>query len=141
MKLNLFVIATALAIGIVAPASAQQSNMVRYVTFFKYTDQSYKALVQNPQDRTATVSKLAENFGGKLEHLYYFATGGEYDGMVIWLFPDNVTAKAVELSTANAGVVTTSGRFVPLMTPAEFKGAMEKAAAAKPGYMAPAENK
>jgi hypothetical protein len=77
MKLRFFLIALALSIGFVTPAPAQQSSsMVRYVTLFKYTDQSYKAMMQHPQDRTGPVSKLAETFGGKLENLYFFANGG-----------------------------------------------------------------
>ena len=42
-----------------------------------------KAMTENPQDRGAAAAKLAEAFGGR------FSSGGDYDGMVVWLLPND----------------------------------------------------
>ena len=53
------------------------------ITVFKYSDTAMKAMTENPQDRGAAAAKLAEAFGGR------FSSGGDYDGMVVWLLPND----------------------------------------------------
>ena len=65
MRPHSLMIASALVIGLAMPAAAQQS-MHRYATFFKYSDEAMKAMMEHPQDRQAAAAKLAEEFGGKL---------------------------------------------------------------------------
>ena len=139
MRMHSLMIASALAIGLAIPAAAQQS-MHRYMSLFKYSDQAIKAMTENPQDRAAAAAKLAEGFGGKLEVIYWFATGGEYDGMVIWQYPDDVTADAANMMTRATGNFANT-RVIPLLTSQEFKAAMEKAKGVKSGYTAPTETK
>jgi len=90
MKVRSLVLSSVLATTLAMPAVAQQS-VHRYLSFFKYNDTAMKAMIENPQDRSAQIAKLAESFGGKLEAAYWFAAGGEYDGMVIQTFPDEIT--------------------------------------------------
>ena len=90
MKVRSLVLSSVLATTLSMPAVAQQS-VHRYLSFFKYNDTAMKAMTENPQDRSAQIAKLAESFGGKLEAAYWFAAGGEYDGMVIQTFPDEIT--------------------------------------------------
>ena len=60
MRPRSILLALTVAFGLALPAVAQQSNSLhRYVTFFKFTDQAVKNLTDNPQDRTAAVSKTA----------------------------------------------------------------------------------
>jgi uncharacterized protein with GYD domain len=47
-----------------------------------------KAMRENPQDRSAQAAKLHESLGGKLEAIYFFPLGGEYDGMIIAQMPN-----------------------------------------------------
>src|SRR4029077_9306742 len=82
MKMHLLMTATALAMGLASPAMAQQS-MHRYVALLKYSDSAVKAMMENPQDRSAQGAKLAESFGGKMVAAFFFPGGGEFDGMVI----------------------------------------------------------
>src|ERR1700677_1822771 len=97
-------------------------------------------MTQHPQDRTRPVSKLAQTFGDKLENLYFFANGGDYDGLIIWSFPDGASSRALEL-LAGASGATSVNRTSLLMTAAEFKAVMEKAAGAKSVYTPPTETK
>ena len=94
MKMHLLMTATALAMGLASPAMAQQS-MHRYVALFKYSDSAVKAMMENPQDRSAQGTRNpAESFGGKMVAAFFFPGGGEFDGMVINEHPDDVTAAA-----------------------------------------------
>jgi uncharacterized protein with GYD domain len=139
MKLYSLIIASALAVGFAVPATAQ-SSMHRYLEFFKYTDSAVKAMTENPQDRSVQAAKLAESFGGKMEAAYWFPAGSEYDGVVINVFPDDLTAEAQGL------FVRATGNFaktytIPLMTADEFKAAMEKAKGVKSSYSPPTATK
>jgi uncharacterized protein with GYD domain len=118
-------------------ATAQQSSSThRYATFFKYSDQAVKAMMDNPQDRAAPVVKLNEAFGAKLESFYLFPMGGEFDGMAIGQAPSDAVIEAI------VTVVRSSGNFVrlqtvPLMTADEFKALMERAKQGALNYTAP----
>jgi uncharacterized protein with GYD domain len=136
-SLSLLVLSSIITIGLAMPAAAQQpSSTHRYVTFFKYTDQAIKAMADNPQDRTAAVAKLIEGGGGKLEALYFFPMGGEFDGMTI-------AQSANELAVERDVFITrSSGRFtrlqtVPIITGEEFKAVMERAKQGMATYAAP----
>ncbi len=136
MIIRSLILSSAIATVLIVPATAEQ----RYVSFFKYNDAAVKAMTENPQDRSAQIAKLAESFGGKLEVAYWFAAGGEYDGMVIQTVPDQITGQAQNLFVrANANLSRTM--TLPLMTADEFKEAMEKAKNVKSGYTAPTQTK
>ena len=83
---------SALAMGLAMPAKAQQS-MHRYLEFFKYADAAVKAMTENPQDRSAQAAKLAETSAARWKPSS-FPAGSEYDGMVIFAFPDDETEEA-----------------------------------------------
>jgi uncharacterized protein with GYD domain len=134
MKLHSLVIVSTLAVGFAVPAMAQ--SMHRYLEFFKYTDSAVKAMTENPQDRSAQAAKLAESFGGKMEAAYWFSAGSEYDGVVIYALPDDVTAEAQGLFARATGNFAKT-YSIPLMTADEFKAAMEKAKGVKSSYTPP----
>ena len=66
--------------------------MAIYMFKGTYTQASIQAMVENPVDRTALISKACESFGGKL--LNVFMAFGEDDVIVITELPDDVTAAA-----------------------------------------------
>jgi uncharacterized protein with GYD domain len=139
MKIQSTMVITALAMVLAAPAMAQQS-MHRYVLFFKYADNAVKAMTENPQDRSIQGAKVTESFGGKQEAIYFFPAGGEFDGMAIADFPDEVTAEGLNLFVRATGNFT---RFQgsPLMTAEELKASMEKAKGVKSSYTPPTATK
>ena len=75
--------------------------MAHFIVRWGFKDISAKAMVTTPQDRTETARALVESFGGKL-HDYYF-TFGDYDGIEICEFPDNVSAAAFSMAAASTG--------------------------------------
>ncbi len=138
--LRLLMTASVLAIGLLAPATAQQStNMHYYIGYFKYTDNAIKAMTESPQDRSVQARKLVEGFGGKLDRIFWF-TSGEYDGFVIYELPDDATAEAIEMTVRATGNFQ-SNDFIRIMNAEEFKMALEKAKQAKTGYTPPTETK
>jgi uncharacterized protein with GYD domain len=139
MKTHSLIVVSMLAIGLAMPAMAQQS-MHRYASLFKYSDSAVKAMTENPQDRAAAAAKLYEAFGGKMELAYWFPTGGEYDGVIIYQVPDEVTVEAIGLAARATGNFTRA-EAIPLMTTEEFKAAMEKAKDVKSGYTPPTATK
>jgi uncharacterized protein with GYD domain len=140
MRLHSLMIASALAMGVAVPAMAQSSTMHRYVLFFKYSDAAVKEMTENPQNREAAVAELYESAGGKLESVYWFPTGGLYDGMIIGQSPDDVSAEATSLTVRSTGSFSYS-QTVAAMTAEEFKAAMEKAKSMRSSFTPPTATK
>ncbi|MGO8800310.1 MAG: GYD domain-containing protein [Roseiarcus sp.] len=109
--------------------------MAHFMVRWQFTGGSAKAMVETPQDRTATARMLVESFGGKLHH-YYFAFG-EYDGVGICEFQDNAAVAAFSMAAASTGAFS---RFetTALLTGKEAEAAMKRAHDTKTtGYKPP----
>jgi uncharacterized protein with GYD domain len=121
--------------GLAFPAVAEE--MHRYITVFKYSDTAMKAMTEIPQDRGAVAVKLAEAFGGKIEAAYWFSSGGgDYDGLFVWLLPNDEAAEALNMRLRASGNYPNT-RTLTAMTAQEFKETMEKAKTAKSGWTPP----
>ena len=96
---------------------------VSLLTVFKYSDTAMKAMTENPQDRGAAAAKLGEAFGGKMEAAYWFSSAGDYDGMVVWLLPNDQAAEALNIMTrasgnfSNTRTLTARGRLIGPASP------------------------
>lgn len=75
--------------------------MPLYLSQFAYTPEAWTAFIKNPEDRTETIRGLTEKLGGRFVGLYY--TFGEYDGFVLWEFPDEITVTAAVLAAISPG--------------------------------------
>ncbi len=98
--------------------------MPLYMTQFSYTKEAWAALTKKPEDRGAVFSKLVEAFGGRLLNIYYCM--GDYDGVVIYELPDNVTAMAGVLTAITPGHLKATKTTV-LYTMEQAMEAMAKA--------------
>lgn len=98
--------------------------MPHYMFQGRYTVESIRAMVENPQDRELAAKALIEAMGGKL-HSMFFAFGNE-DVVAIIEVPDDKTAAAAALAIA-AGGAFSSGATTKLMTPSEAMDAMSHA--------------
>lgn len=98
--------------------------MPLYMSQFSYTPDALAAFVKNPEDRTAPIQQLTEKLGGRFVSLYY--TLGEYDGFVIWEFPDEMTATAAILAAVSPGHLRAT-KTTLLMSGATVMEAMRKA--------------
>lgn len=77
--------------------------MPRYITFFSYTAESAKAMIDRPSDRTAAAKALVESLGGTQEAFYWMQ--GEHDGFLITNLPDGVAAAALSAAVGATGAV------------------------------------
>jgi uncharacterized protein with GYD domain len=75
-----------------------------YITRGRYSAESIKGLVANPEDRQQAASKLAEAVGAKL--LNFYVTLGHHDFLVVVEAPSTKEASAFILAAAATGSVT-----------------------------------
>ena len=101
--------------------------MPLYLGRFSYTTDAMKALLSEPQDRSAAAREVAESLGGKLLGFWY--AFGEFDGVFLMEAPDNASAAAVAMTVGASGALSEVETTV-LLDMDEAQDAMRKAAAA-----------
>jgi len=77
--------------------------MPRFITFFSYTAESAKAMIERPSDRAAAARALAESLGGTVEAFYWMT--GKHDGVLITNLPDGVAAAGLSAAVGATGAV------------------------------------
>lgn len=75
--------------------------MPKYMIFFSYTPEAWKAMLGNPQDRAAAARTLTEALGGTMESFYWMF--GEYDGVAIGDLPDAASAGGLSVAVSSSG--------------------------------------
>ncbi len=98
--------------------------MPTYMTQFSYTAAAWAALAKNPEDRGAAVAALMEKLGGRMLNTYY--AFGEYDGVVIFEAPEDITAMAGILAVTAPGHLKAT-KTTRLFSTEEAMQAMRKA--------------
>ena len=101
--------------------------MPLYLGRFSYTTDAMKALLNQPQDRSAAARELAESLGGKLLGFWY--AFGEFDGVFLMEAPDNASAAALAMAVGANGALSDVETTV-LLDMDEAQDAMRKAATA-----------
>jgi uncharacterized protein with GYD domain len=107
-----------------APAGEGRLAMAFYLVRAKVAQDFMKALVVRPEDRFMVTTRLLKDLGGRLH--YYFFSFGEYDIVLIYELPDNVTAASLAMVLNAAGTVT-EVETTPLLTMEEAVEAMGRA--------------
>ncbi|MEO5882071.1 MAG: GYD domain-containing protein [Caldimonas sp.] len=108
--------------------------MSYYLIMGKYSQDAMEALVKRPEDRLVTTTRLLHGIGGRL-HSFFFSFG-EYDFVMLFELPDNVSAAALSMTLNAAGTVSSSHTIV-LMTMEDAIAAMRKAGEATGVYQPP----
>lgn len=98
--------------------------MAHYMLQLAYTSEAWNAMVRKPQNRLEAVRPVIEGLGGTVHDAWL--TFGEYDVVLIFEMPDNVTAAAFSATIA-AGGATRTMKTTPLMAIDDYMAAMEKA--------------
>ena len=101
--------------------------MPLYLGRFSYTSDAIKALVSEPQDRSAAARELAESLDSKLLGFWY--AFGEFDGVFLMEAPDNASAAALAMAVGAGGALSDVETTV-LLDMDEAQDAMRKAATA-----------
>ena len=98
--------------------------MPLYMSTFDYEPEVWAELVNNPENRTETVSRLLEDAGCKLKGLWY--AFGKSDGFALIEAPNNVTSAGLMIAISASGAFSKFETTV-LMTQDELLKALEKA--------------
>jgi uncharacterized protein with GYD domain len=77
--------------------------MPLYMSTFDYEPAVWAELINNPENRTETVSRILEDAGCKLKGLWY--AFGKSDGFALIEAPDNATSASIAI------VINASGAF------------------------------
>jgi len=112
----------------------REETVAFYLARMKLSQQFISALVERPEDRFVKTTKFLKNIGGRLH--YYFFTFGEYDIVLIYELPDNVTAASLSMVFCAAGTATEM-ETIPLLTMEEAIAAMRAASEAVGAYQPP----
>jgi uncharacterized protein with GYD domain len=107
--------------------------MALFITQGRFTREYIKGGMTNPEDRHAAISRLCEQAGGKLLHLYF--TLGEHDFMVISEMPNAEAASVLAFVATGGGGIensVTSQAFTTAEARALFERAGKIAGAYKP---------
>ena len=102
-----------------------------------YSSDAVKALVKNPQDRTAAVQGIVAAVGGTLHGCWL--SFGKHDIVVIAEAKDDSAMAAIAMAVAAAGSVV-NGRVTRLMSMSDGESAMKQAQTVLAGYAKPAGN-
>lgn len=106
--------------------------MARYMIQGAYTAEAAAVFASKPQDRVAGVRALMERMGAQMDSFDYCL--GEYDVMVTYTAPDDITATAIALAALAPGHLK-AYKTTKLLSPDDFLEASRKASGA--GYQAP----
>ncbi len=98
--------------------------MPLYMSTFDYEPEVWAELVNNPENRTETVSRVLEDAGCKLKGLWY--AFGTSDGFALIEAPDNATSASVAIAISASGAFRKFETSV-LMTQDELLKALKKA--------------
>jgi uncharacterized protein with GYD domain len=105
-----------------------------YLLRAKYAQDAMNALVARPEDRMITTTKLLKGIGGRLH--YYFFCFGDFDIVLLFELPDNVSAAALSMVLQSAGSVT-EVETTALLTMEDAISAMQIAGNATGVYQPP----
>jgi uncharacterized protein with GYD domain len=109
-------------------------EMPHYLARAKISKDMINALVSRPEDRLVATTRFLQQIGGRL-HSYFFSFG-EYDIVLLFELPDNVSAASLAMTLSAAGSVTEI-ETTPLLTMEEAVAAMKAAGKATGIYVPP----
>lgn len=112
--------------------------MPMYLARVKLSKEFMNAVVDRPEDRITTTTKLLKGIGGRL-HNYFFAFG-EYDIILLFDLPDNVSAASLSM-VLSASSSATEIEITPLLTMQEAVEAMHRSSEAMAVYKPPTGSK
>src|SRR5205814_9821766 len=98
--------------------------MAIFITQGRFTREYLKSGMAKPEDRQAAISRLCEQAGGKLLHLYF--TLGQYDFALISEMPDAQADSMISLVAAAGGGIENTAT-TQAFTTADAKAVLERA--------------
>ena len=103
--------------------------MALYMYQASYTAKSMAAQLKDPQDPAAAIKQTLEDLGAKV--LVAAFPFGEYDVLIVYEAPDDMTAASVAMAVAAADEVK-SGKTTRLLSGQEWLESLRKRTIVKP---------
>ena len=94
--------------------------MTTYLMRFSYTAETWKKLIENPEDRRDAARAYAEHVGGSLLGFWYGF--GEYDGYAMFEVPDNASMAGLAIAIAAGGALASVETTVLLSVEETLEG-------------------
>ena len=107
-----------------------------FMTHAKFTDVSFRAMVQKPSNRPDAMAKVVEAHGGKMRDFYWLF--GKHDVVTIYEAPSNQAAASIFMALISAGAINSHETTV-LMTNEDAMASMRTAGSIKYDYTTPRE--
>jgi uncharacterized protein with GYD domain len=79
-------------------------SVPRFITFFSYTGDAAKAMIDRPSDRSAAAQALVASVGGTLDGFFWMQ--GDHDGFLLTTLPDAIAAAALAAAAGSTGAIT-----------------------------------
>ncbi len=108
--------------------------MSTYLTYFTYTKDAMRSMVENPEDREEAARKVVAAAGGRLRSFYWML--GDHDGLAIFEVPEATGAAGVSAAISAGGRVERL-KTVHLLDSAEIRRSLELAGAISSEYHPP----
>lgn len=105
-----------------------------YLTFFTYTKDSMRSMVEHPEDREEAARKVIEAAGGQLLSFYWML--GEHDGLAIYEVPDAPAAAGVSAAISASGRISDLNTIL-LLSSVEVRRSLELAKVIAAQYQPP----
>jgi uncharacterized protein with GYD domain len=109
-----------------------------YVTFFRYTGEAWKRMVDTPENRAVAARKLIEDVGGRMEAFYWMF--GEWDGFAIYEVGDAAVAATFGAVATASGMIE-GVRTQQLLTMEDVRTSLELANQLRSAYVPPGEQR
>jgi uncharacterized protein with GYD domain len=110
--------------------------MPKYLAQFSYSHTAMAAMIDNPADREAAVTRVVESVGARLEALYWMF--GDHDGIAIVEAPDSLTMAGISAAVSSTGAV--SSETHELFSSADVRHILETASRARANFAQPGQS-
>jgi uncharacterized protein with GYD domain len=108
--------------------------MPTYVTFFSYTSEAWKRMIDTPENRAVAARKLIEQVGGSMEVFYWMF--GEWDGLVIYEVAEPAMASTLSAVATSSGLIERV-KTNQLLGSDDVRTALDRATALQQSYVPP----
>lgn len=102
--------------------------MPTFMTQFAFEPDAWPALIERPERLAGRLVDALENkLGGRLVNLYFCFGLGQWDGVIVYEAPDDITATAVLVAAIARSSHVSASQTTKLLTREEFAAALRKA--------------
>lgn len=108
--------------------------MPTYVSFFRYTNEAWKRMIDTPENRAVAARRTIEEIGGRMLTFYWML--GQWDGLVIYEVEDPSMAATLSAVATASGLIDRV-QTSQLLAVDEVKASLDLASSLRNVYVPP----